>query len=60
MLSEIYDIIDVTSSPALLPETYLNLNFHQDSEMVYRVNSIKFREGFMCIRPGRQDDAGNC
>ncbi|MBU3932439.1 MAG: hypothetical protein KKF01_08370, partial [Proteobacteria bacterium] len=37
ILSDIYDIIDVTSSPAL-PETYLNLNFHQDSEMVYRVN----------------------
>ena len=48
ILSEIYDIIDVTSSPAL-PETYLNLNFHQDSEMVYRVNNIKVREGILCV-----------
>src|SRR4030043_2429653 len=48
MLSDIYDIIDVSSSP-VLPETYLNLNFHQESEMVYRVNHIKFREGILCV-----------
>src|SRR4030043_1605543 len=48
ILSDIYDMID-PASPAIVPETYLNLNFHLDSDVVYRVNHIKFREGILCV-----------
>ena len=48
ILSDIYDRIDVDSSTALT-ETYLNLNLNQDSEKIYRINNIKFREGILCV-----------
>ena len=48
ILSEIHDMID-TASPAAVRETYLNLDFHHDSDVVYRVNHIKFREGTLCV-----------
>lgn len=48
ILSDIHDMIDSTS-PAVVRETYLNLDFHHDSDVVYRVNHIKFREGILCV-----------
>lgn len=48
IISDIMDMIDPTS-PELISETYLNLNFHNDSRAVYRVNHIKFREGTLCV-----------
>jgi len=48
ILSGLYDAMD-PADPPLSRETYLNLNFQNDSETLYRAYPIEFREGILCV-----------
>jgi class 3 adenylate cyclase/predicted DNA-binding transcriptional regulator AlpA len=48
VLSGLYNTLDQTDSSPIR-ETYLDLNFQNDSETLYRAYHIEFREGILCV-----------